>query len=223
MIEDAYLEAVNSGAWERLASLSDDPGAVERLRTGVERWQGYHERRLQVVATDGAVALHTHFRGTNAFGIPVELEPLTVLETDQGRVTRITSWHDEPLTTVEVIGEYFRSSNAEDWEAFGAVWSDDAELVAVGGPPRKGRDDVIRAYQLFLGLFGSHEDRVERLVVHDRSATVSGTFLGTNPQGVAIEFPWMDLIDLADCDDTIRRLWHWHDRDRFRKLMVADA
>jgi hypothetical protein len=92
-----------------------------------------------------------------------------------------------------------------------------------GGPPRRGRADVVRAYRLFLGLFGSHEDRIERLLVNGRSATVLGTFYGTNPQGVAIEFPWMDLIELDDGETAISRLWHWHDRDRFRKLMAADA
>ena len=39
---------------------------------------------------------------------------------------------------IGVIEEYFRSSNEEDWEAFGRTWTDDAELHAVGGPPATG-------------------------------------------------------------------------------------
>jgi hypothetical protein len=105
-----------------------------------------------------------------------------------------------------VVAEYFRSANEEDWEAFGRAWMDGAELIAVGGSPRRGRDHVVRAYRLFLGLFGTHEDRVERLIVRDRAATVLGTFSGTNPQGAAIEFPWMDLIELDEREQAIQRL-----------------
>ena len=86
----------------------------------------------------------------------------------------------------------------------------------MGGPPRHGRDDVVRAYRLFLALFGTHEDRIERLLVNGRSATVLGTFRGTNPNGVPIEFPWMDLIEVDEKETAISRLWHWHDRDRLR-------
>lgn len=198
-----HFEALNAGAW--------------RERAGAGSWTAYEERPLQAVTSGDVVAVRTHFTGTTPAGTRVELEPLTVFSNG-----RVDAW-DGVIPALEVIGEYFRSSNAEDWAAFAQTWAENADLVAVGGPPRHGRADVVRAYQLFLGLFGRHEDHVERMVVTGRTAAVTGRFYGTNPQGLDIEFDWADVIDLTADERQIQRLSHWHDRDRFRKLMAAES
>jgi ketosteroid isomerase-like protein len=181
-------------------------------------WAAYEETTLESVTAGGVTAIRTHFQGTTRDGIRVELEPLTVVHEGS-----IAGWDGAEPPVLGVIREYFRSSNAEDWDAFERIWTSDAELFAVGGPPRSGRADVVRAYRLFLGLFGRHEDRIERLLLNGRTATVLGTFHGSNPHGIEIEFGWTDVIEVDKAEHAVARLWHWHDRDLFRKLMTADA
>ena len=225
---DAYLAALNEGAWDALAERLDDADGLERMRAAVASWQGYEERPLQIVRVPGAVALRTRFGGITAAGIRVELEPLTVLELDGSRILRVASWHaadadpaHAEIPAVAVVGEYFRASNEEDWDAFTGVWTDDALMAAVGGPPRRGRDAVVRAYRLFLGLFPRHADALERLIVSGRTVTAVGRFCGTNPQGIEICFPWVDVIDLDAAGRRIERLSHWHDRELFHRLWAA--
>jgi ketosteroid isomerase-like protein len=225
---ETYLAALNEGAWDPLALRWKDEAGLARLQEAVASWRDYEERPLQVVEAGGAVALRTHFGGTTADGIRVELEPLTVLVLDGDHIAAVSTWHapgaapeHRELPAVAVIGEYFRASNDEDWQAFELVWADDAELHAVGGPPRHGRAEVARAYRLFLGLFGSHRDELRRLLVNGRTVTATGRFFGTNAQGVAIEFDWADVIELTEDERRIQRLWHWHDRDLARRLMSA--
>jgi len=202
-----HFAALNEGNWRNLS--------------GAAPWASYDQQPLQAVTAGDIVAVRSHFRGTTGAGTVVEIEPLTVFALAAGRIVSVAGWQGEAVPAAAVIGEYFRSSNEEDWDAFAQVWAPDGALTAVGGPPRRGRDDVVRAYRLFLGLFGRHEDHVQRIVITGSTAAVTGRFAGTNPQGVEIEFAWADVIDLSADARHIEHLSHWHDRDVFRRLLAA--
>jgi hypothetical protein len=201
---ERHFADLNGGGWREL------PGAGA--------WTEYEERPIAAAAVGDLLAVRCHFTGTAATGGVVETECATAFGSD-GQAEPIGRQPLDGVPAVAVVAEYFRSSNEEDWDAFDALWAEDGELNAVGGPPRYGRPDVVRAYRGFLGLFPTHHDVVHRIIVMGRNASVTGRFYVTNPHGVAIEFGWMDLIELTPDERGIQRLAHWHDRDLARRLM----
>ena len=121
------------------------------------------------------------------------------------------------MTPEALVREYFRSVNEEDWEALGRVWSDDCELVAVGGPPRRGRDDIVRAYVAFMAMFPKHHDEPGRIFVHGDTVTVEIRFTATNREGAPVELDCVDVIDLEG--GRFRRLTFWCDLDILRRQL----
>jgi ketosteroid isomerase-like protein len=121
------------------------------------------------------------------------------------------------VTPEALVREYFRSVNEEDWDALGRVWVDDCELVAVGGPPRRGRDDVVRAYVAFMAMFPTHHDEPGRIFVHGDTVTAEIHFTATNRDGGPVELDCVDVIDLED--GRFRRLTFWCDLDILRRQL----
>ena len=122
-----------------------------------------------------------------------------------------------PAGAEAVIREYFRSVNDEDWEALGRVWTDECEMVAVGGPPRRGREDVVGAYRRFMAMFPTHRDEPGRILVCGDSATVEVHFEATNLAGGPVELECVDVIDFED--GRFRRLTFWCDLDVLRRQL----
>jgi ketosteroid isomerase-like protein len=116
-----------------------------------------------------------------------------------------------------VILEYFRAVNDEDWDALGRVWVDDCEMVAVGGPPRHGREDVVGAYRRFMEMFPTHRDEPERILVCGDTATVEVHFEAANLSGGRVELDCVDVIDFRE--GLFRRLTFWCDLDVLRRQL----
>jgi uncharacterized protein (TIGR02246 family) len=119
--------------------------------------------------------------------------------------------------TRALVHEYFRAVNDEDWKALGRVWADECEMVAVGGPPRRGREDIVRAYRLFMAQFPTHRDEPGRIFVHGETVTVEVHFTATNASGGPVELDCVDVIDLAG--GRFRRLTFWCDLDVLRRQL----
>lgn len=111
--------------------------------------------------------------------------------------------------TPKAITEYFRCVNAEDWEAFADLWTEDAELVAIGARTRRGRDAVLSYYAKVFDPWAEHHDEPTRILVADAAVTVEVSFRGTTLEGVDVAFDAIDLFDLVD--GRIARLSNWYD------------
>ncbi len=221
----AWFRALNEGDDAALAGFAAAGGGVEAARSARTAWAAYAEEPVSTYAAGDAVAVQARFTGRTHAGLGVEQDATTLFVLERGGIAALAGWHRAPeeIAAARVLPEYFRAANAADWPAFGACWSDDAELIAVGGPARRGREDIVRVYRLFMGQFAERDDRLERLVLSGSTATAEGRFVATNPQGVPIEFEWADVVELTDDGMRIRKLSQWHDRDRFRALYAAAA
>jgi uncharacterized protein (TIGR02246 family) len=120
-----------------------------------------------------------------------------------------------------VVREYFDAVNADDWDRFAAVWAEDAELVGVGGRPRRGRDDIVAGYRRFMTYWSVHHDEPVRILVCGATATVEVRFTGANRAGAPAAFDAIDVIDVEE--RRIRRLTNWYDLDVVRGFMSAQA
>ena len=116
----------------------------------------------------------------------------------------------------DAIRRYFDGLNGEDWEGFGAIWTEDAELVGVGARPRSGREDVLTYYSTVLVPYPVHHDDPYAIHVCGDTVTVEIAFSGETHEGVPVEFEAVDVFTLRD--GRICRLTTWYDIDRVRKL-----
>lgn len=118
---------------------------------------------------------------------------------------------------------YFRCLDTEDWSRMADLWTADAELLAVGARPRKGRDDVIGYFAKLFDPWSEHEDRPTRVVVAEAEQTVLAevTFSGTPPGGGPVSFDAVDVFDFRD--DRIRKLSNWYDVALARKALATRA
>jgi SnoaL-like protein len=223
-----YYETLSGGSWRGFDALWHDPREALAVRAAVAGWVSYHERPRAVRGAGDTVAVQSDFSGAIAGGTSVSFATLTLFQVDGDRIRRADRWH-QPADTdrhleipaIRAVLGYFDAANSSDWDAFEQVWALDGELVAVGGPSRHGRDDVVRAYRRFLALFASYHDHVDRLVINGRSVTVTGHLVASSQGGAQIELDWIDQIDLDEEHQHIQRLSHWHDRDVFSRMMFG--
>jgi ketosteroid isomerase-like protein len=115
------------------------------------------------------------------------------------------------MSSADVIAEYFDAVNAEDWAALGALWEPDAELVATGARPRRGRDDVVAYYPRVLAPFPSHVDQPGRRIAQGSAVVVEVSFTGVTGDGRPVAFDAVDVFDLTPDRARIRRLSTWYD------------
>jgi ketosteroid isomerase-like protein len=117
----------------------------------------------------------------------------------------------------EAITTYFSAINAEDWDRLATIWRDDAELHAVGGRPRKGKDEIVKFYPRTLAPWKDHLDDPTRFVVAGDTVTVEIHFTGRSADGVEVEFDAVDVFDLVD--GKIATVTNWYDTSAVRKLL----
>jgi hypothetical protein len=222
----AYYERVTAGDWSGFDALWRDPVAGCTVREAARSWRMYSEQPRIVWDLAGVLVVQSDFFGVTHAGTAVQLDAVTAFELDGERIGSISGWQARADTDrhceipgLRVVMAYFDAANGADWTALGRTWAPEAELVAVGGPPRRGRESIVRAYRGFLGLFSTYRDRVDRVVISGRSVTVTGHLSATSARGALIELDWIDQIDLSSDLCHIERLSHWHDRDRFHSLM----
>ena len=117
----------------------------------------------------------------------------------------------------DVVAAYFDAVNAEDWAALGALWAQDAELVATGARPRRGRDDVVAYYPRVLAGYVTHEDRPGRRITQGAAVMVEVSFIGVSGDGRPVAFDAVDVFDLTPDLTRIRRLSTWYDTAAVRR------
>lgn len=117
----------------------------------------------------------------------------------------------------DVITTYFSSINSEDWDRLATVWRDDAELIAVGARPRRGKDAILQYYPKTLAPWKHHLDDPTRFIVAGDTVTVEIHFTGKSADGIEVEFDAVDVFDLVD--GCIQRVTNWYDVAAVRSLL----
>jgi hypothetical protein len=222
----AYYQRITAGQWQGFEALWRNPAGARAVREAVSSWRAYSEQPRMVAGMANVLTVQSAFSGVTHAGTAVEFEAVTAFELEADRIGSMSGWQAPADTdrhlevpALRVVMAYFDAANAADWVALERTWAPDAELIAVGGPPRRGRERIVRAYRGFLGLFSVYRDRVDRVVRSGRSLTVTGHLSAQTARGALIELDWIDQIDLTPDLCHIERLSHWHDRDRFHRLM----
>ena len=113
------------------------------------------------------------------------------------------------------VSAYFAAVNAEDWAALAGLWEPDAELVATGARPRRGREAIVAYYPEVLAGYAEHEDRPVRLIKDGSTIVVEVAFTGRTTAGRPVAFDAIDVFDLAG--ERIRRLSTWYDTAAVRR------
>jgi uncharacterized protein (TIGR02246 family) len=113
--------------------------------------------------------------------------------------------------TPPVVDRYFAAVNADDWAAVGDVFTPDAELHAVGAPPRRGREEIVAHFPQVLAALPVHHDEPTRVVVAGSVVLAEIRFTGRNRAGDEVVFDAVDVFDLTDDGAAIRRLSSWYD------------
>jgi ketosteroid isomerase-like protein len=117
----------------------------------------------------------------------------------------------------DAVSTYFSAINAEDWDRLATVWQDDAELIAVGARPRKGKDAIVKYYPKTLAPWKEHFDDPTRFIVAGDTVTVEIHFSGRSADGIEVEFDAVDVFDLVD--GRIQRVTNWYDVAAVRALL----
>jgi ketosteroid isomerase-like protein len=122
----------------------------------------------------------------------------------------------------EQVARYFEYLNGDRWDEMQTLWTEDAELRAVGARPRSGRDDVLGYFRKVFQPWPDHDDTPTRLVVSvpDRTVLAEVVFTGRTQSGREVRFDAIDVFDFAE-DGRIRRWSNWYDVDYARR-MIAD-
>jgi uncharacterized protein (TIGR02246 family) len=125
-------------------------------------------------------------------------------------------------STPAAVERYFAAVNDEDWAAIRELFAPDAELRAVGAPPRHGRDEIAAHFPKVLAALPVHHDEPTRAVVADRTVLVEIHFTGRTAEDRTVEFDAVDVFDLAE-DGTIVRLSTWYDTAAVARMAQGDA
>lgn len=123
--------------------------------------------------------------------------------------------------THDVIDRYFHLMNNEQWDEFADLWADDAVLIAVGVPPRHGRDEIVAHYGRLFRAFTEHLDTPTRVLECGDAVTVEVRFDGTTPDGRTVSFDAVDVFDVSD--GRIVRLSNWYDLVHVRRMLSAEG
>lgn len=114
-----------------------------------------------------------------------------------------------PAELPDCVGAYFEAINAEDFERLSGVWTDTAELRAVGSRPRRGRDEIMAFYRGLFTPWAKHLDRPTRIMIADDVVVTEIEFKGVTHAGKELAFEALDVFDLAA--GSIARLTTWYD------------
>lgn len=127
------------------------------------------------------------------------------------------------MSGFDVIGAYFDAVNAEDWAALAELWEPDAELVATGARPRRGREDVLAYYPRVLAGYAPHLDKPGRRITEGSAVMVEVSFTGVTGDGRPVAFDAVDVFDLTPDLVRIRRLSTWYDTAAVLRQVRSDA
>ncbi|MGH9245414.1 MAG: nuclear transport factor 2 family protein [Acidimicrobiales bacterium] len=117
------------------------------------------------------------------------------------------------------VRRYFDGINAEDWDAFASIWTDDAEIHPVGSRGRRGRSDVVAYYPALLASWPKHHDEPGRCVVEGDTVYVEIAYHGVHEHGAEVEFDAVDRFLLAG--ERLRRVDQWYDVLSVRRQLAT--
>lgn len=120
-----------------------------------------------------------------------------------------------------VVSDYFRALDSQDWDLLRTLFSDDAEVRAVGASARLGIESVMAFYQRLFRPWAVHRDEPTRVLRDGDTITVEVRFTGTTQDGLQCQFDAVDVIDLRD--GKIARLTNWYDLSAVRQFLGLDA
>lgn len=135
----------------------------------------------------------------------------------QGAATSLRGQVVAAVELPECVGAYFQAINAEDFERLSSVWTQTAELRAVGARPRRGRDEVMTFYRELFEPWASHTDQPTRVVTAADLVVTEIEFAGVTHAGKQVAFEALDVFDLAD--GSIARLTTWYDLTWVRRQL----
>ncbi|WP_419919513.1 nuclear transport factor 2 family protein [Candidatus Poriferisocius sp.] len=110
---------------------------------------------------------------------------------------------------LDVVEDYFRALNTEDWDLMATVLATDVELVPVGSRARTGSGQAIAFFQKVFQRFPTHDDNPTRFLDADNTVVVEIAFTGATPDGLEVAFDAVDVFDVEH--GRIRRLSQWFD------------
>lgn len=113
---------------------------------------------------------------------------------------------------------YFDVVNSESWEELGTIFTEDAELRAMGTKPRHGLAEIRDYYERAFAPYPRHTDRATRLIRSGDTVVAEIHFDGVTDSGVELSFDAVDVFDLA-ADGRIAKLSSWYDSAWVRKQL----
>ena len=122
--------------------------------------------------------------------------------------------------THAAIDAYFALINEERWHDLRDIWTDDAVVIAVGAPPRNGKDEIVDHYSRLFRAFSVHRDIPTRVLPCGDAVTVEVRFEGRTLHDRPVTFEAVDVFDLRD--GKICRLTNWYDLVFVRKVLADD-
>jgi ketosteroid isomerase-like protein len=122
-----------------------------------------------------------------------------------------------PAEAPAVIGAYFSALNGESFASFAELWTEDAQLRAVGSRPRDGRDEVLSYFGPLFDPWAEHLDQPTRCIVAEDVVVVEVAFSGRTHTGKPVAFDAVDVFDLRD--GAIARLSTWYDLAWLRRQL----
>lgn len=114
----------------------------------------------------------------------------------------------------KTIRAYFDGINGERYDEVAALFAGDAELVAPGISPRRGRVEIQAYFERALRLYPEHRDAVTRFILAGDTAVAEIHFNGGLESGATVEFDAVDIFDLSGGE--IVRLSSWFDSHAVR-------
>lgn len=119
----------------------------------------------------------------------------------------------------KAVVRYFESVNTEDYDTLREQLHPDAEFVAVGARPRRGREEVMTYFPAAFQQLPEHNDEPTRYLIAGDAVTVEIHFVGKTRAGGHVEFDAIDVMDLQD--GLIRRVTSWYDSARVQATIVG--
>ena len=111
----------------------------------------------------------------------------------------------------DIVNQYFRLVNAEEWSTLGSLFDENAVLFGVGTRHRQGRTDVLAYYDNLFDQWPDHYDKPVDIIesADSQSITVEIEFTGAAKDGRGIVFQAVDLFRFSD--GLITSLSTWYD------------
>jgi ketosteroid isomerase-like protein len=126
------------------------------------------------------------------------------------------------MSNEKTVERYFATMNAEEWEEFSSLWTEDALLTPVGARPRTGPGEITAFYSGLFTPWETHWDQpTKEFTAHDGSIASAVTFTGKTTFGLEVSFDAVDLFEFRD--GKICKLANYYDLLYVRGLLATKS